>query len=134
MKIDLLNQSGLRQFLQSYLDSQEWWMLVWDASGAQTVIAIEETYYEGEASADFEAFSGRIGRFPFVSISLARKSRMTAQQLAAMMTKSLTPITAQDLAQRDVLFLCNAPYGQALAGKLCLFLQAEKIQAAAKLN
>lgn len=86
----LLEPEEAVQLLHQYIDSREWWIIpaVGDANQA-LMERVECTYYSGKANADFHTML--TPGFAVFFIAFARKSRMSAGELADVMAEENTP-------------------------------------------
>lgn len=97
----LFEQNDALRCFAERVNSGEWWALVvLDPNSARFMAHVEETYYSGEANEDFELLMVYAPKVGFIGIGLAKKTRMNADQLAALYEGK---VTAADLASRDVL-------------------------------
>jgi hypothetical protein len=80
---DLMDHKSMAALVLERLKSREWWLLVPLGENGNSVIStIEEKYYSGEANTDFHLVLDN--NSPVWAFYLARKSRMSAGQLAEM--------------------------------------------------
>ena len=94
---ELLSTNDLRQRIRERIDSREWWVMPWlTAEAPDLSITVEQQFYTGEASGDFEAYMGP------VPVTMGHKRRMTAEQ-AAVALSDLTMQTAT-VEERAALF------------------------------
>jgi hypothetical protein len=112
--IRLHDQDDAAREVNARLDSHRWWVFV---GSSATLSRVEERFYSGAAGADFEIMTGPPAGpfrdlFPTVRILLlafAHKRRMTAAQLACLLRDGGASVTAEELEQRDVFFVEEAP-------------------------
>jgi hypothetical protein len=80
--MELMTEGDARQRVQGMIVSRDWWVIPWLSEEAgELSLEIEREYYRGEANADFVLITGP------VVMSFARKHRMPARALAALMTR-----------------------------------------------
>lgn len=83
---------------------------------------IEETYYSGEANADFRLITGQ--QIPGLTVAFALKERMSAQQVADLVA-GLDPAT---LADHDLLIFGRPGEGDIMKYRAQIFAFADWIQ------
>ena len=88
--MNLLDEHETLAEVRSRLKSREWWLFISSSPIAQDV---ENTYYAGEANADFHAIIGPMAGY-VVGLLFAHKRRMTRSQLAHIM-RSYTDVGFQ---------------------------------------
>ena len=83
--IDLMDEQYARTLVRERLDNREWWILPWvsDVSGDISAL-IETSFYDGEASADFEIVFGSANGV-MMTTSFAHKRRMSREQYAELL-------------------------------------------------
>lgn len=104
----LKDMADLIDKMRQYVNSREWWVLVPVDAYAVTVLkVIEHTYYKGAPAAlDFELFMPTPATgCPVSGVFLARKSRMTAAQLAAALRNPKA--TEAAFLKRDIIILAS---------------------------
>ena len=109
----LLDQEDAERALQEKLDSHEWWCFV----GVSRLLSeVERRFYDGEANADLELLLGPpLGIFAqmfpgrgILPLALARKRRMSAEQLGALLRERGVPEEQLGgLGKRDILFVAE---------------------------
>lgn len=99
-----MDNSDAKARIKGYIDSRLWWvMFPFDRFDA--LAHIEETYYAGEASADFRLVTGF--PIPGFAVAFALKERMSAEQIADLVT-GMDPAT---LADHDLLIFAHPEDG-----------------------
>ena len=114
MSMLVLDEAEVRALIHGKIDSREWWILPWlDGRSAALSQRIEETFYAGDASPDFELVAG--GSVPGVlALAFAQKRRMTARQLARLLIRNSANHLGSDVAhltrqlhEHDVVISCE---------------------------
>lgn len=104
MNLGLLDQKGFGDLLLERVESGEWWVIVPSRLDETDFITeIEERFYDGEAGKDFEVV------LPF-SVALARKRRLSPEQLAGFMAEHEIPDFLTESVrggQSDILFISS---------------------------
>ena len=77
--VNLLDEDETRAKIHERLNSHEWWLLI-PMDRMDVLIDIEQSFYSGDANADFEVFMG--SQLPGFGIALAKKCRMSPGMLA----------------------------------------------------
>jgi len=99
--MELLDDEQVRDRIRGCLNSHEWWA-IFDLE-TNHLQDLEETFYAGEANADFHLFVGP--QLPGFHVAFAKKSRLSATALAEWMSNenaSDIQLTEADLRQRDI--------------------------------
>ena len=97
MDFNLMMPDEVREMLKARIESKEWWLfpVVDDEAGMLEVI--EATYYSGEAGVDFEMVAGG------PTVAMARKSRMSPEQLAEIVQQFVKEnVDPEQLKDHDV--------------------------------
>lgn len=99
----LIDYEEVKKRIQGQLDSREWWVIMAADEHSQALAcAIEEKFYTGEASADYELvmiprpFDGCL----IMTIYMARKTRMTMKQLFEL---TGAPVHQGGAAETDII-------------------------------
>jgi hypothetical protein len=103
----LLTGRDAAAHINQRLASRQWWLFVTcDERGAGFLAHLEAMFYSGEGNMDFEVvvLPALNEGFGVVAMFLARKSRMSADQLHREMVERVGPISVEELRTRDVLF------------------------------
>ena len=94
----LYDEEQVKEAIREYLNSHEWWTFFQQEGDG--IAQIEEKFYSGEANADFHLVFGP--NIPGFSVAFAKKSRMSAHELATFLEHSVEAII-----ERDVITLCG---------------------------
>lgn len=84
------DEAAAKKMLKERVHSREWWILFWTDVTSDIIIQIEQTHYSGDDNGAFEIVTGGFGRFPFIAVVLAKKDRMSPEQLADLLQQHST--------------------------------------------
>lgn len=104
MRVNLKGDEEMRQMVREKFLSKEWWLILWGRTkGGDFIIDVENTYYVGEQSADFELLMG--GFIPSLwAVAFAKKKHMNAKQLVEIMNRNgMDTMTPELIGDRDII-------------------------------
>lgn len=107
--MNLWTQDEALRYLADRIKSREWWVFfACDPADIAVVSRIENQFYSDAAGTDFELIVANLKEVPFASVFLAKKTRLSPEQLATIMRDCPvefprgTRLTAAHLRDRDV--------------------------------
>ena len=103
------NEETAKKMLKERLRSREWWILFWTDATSHIIMQIEQTYYSPDDNGAFEIVTGGFGRFPFIAVVLAKKDRMSSEQLSDLLTgHSTKKVDQAALEDHDIIHFDHA--------------------------
>jgi hypothetical protein len=104
-----LSWEAVNEIIDPKLSSGEWWALTGVSPQMLDVLTVlEAAHYEGSAKLDLQVIAGLDGPFGLIGMTiLARKSRMSAAELAAVLSRAGAPVSFELLESRDIIFLAS---------------------------
>lgn len=108
MSFTLMTADESRAMMWARIDSRRWWVIPWIGDRARALSQrLEETFYDGRASSDFEIGMANFGG-GIVPVTFAHKRHLSARKLAPVMIEmghrsSTEEQLRQALTKQDIL-------------------------------
>lgn len=97
----LLDETDIKELINRYLDSRDWWMIPYLTEGAADIVTqIEERFYRGAKNADFHLLMGP--SLPGGTVAFAHKRWLKRSVLQRWLRK-FTPDLPAIGAEQDIL-------------------------------
>lgn len=103
------DEGTAKKMLKERVQSREWWILFWTDATSHIIMQIEQTHYSGDDNGAFEIVTCGFAPLPFIAVVLAKKDRMSAEQLADLLQEHSTKKVDQAaLESHDIIHFDHA--------------------------